>query len=305
MQLGPNRPLLAALAAIGLNLTPGLAHAEFDRAMTDPAPTQSRILAAEIASFRDGADSVRPLSEEVNARVDEAYVSSGAWIANMSAHEGRLSAARSEGVVLAMTEPKEMVEARLDGMLVAYDVIDVQVRFSPKREPRMITARSLPSPDVLEMLVDERMGLPSGEAALAGYERMMASWVDLGPSPSLAPIRTPEQEVRLLQLLEESPGKEKFFSEDLLQMSSEKRAERIRELVQKNPGLERFVHSSILEGSDLTRERTAKTAEQLSPDEIKRLSALIEERPRARKFFHETVLEQVDAHNAKVSDPEP
>jgi hypothetical protein len=168
----------------------------------------------------------------------------------------------------------------------------------------MITARSLPNPDVLGMLVDERMGLPSGEAALAGYERMMASWVDLGPTPALAPIRTPEHEVRLLQLIEKNPGKEKFFSEDLLQMSAEKRAERIRELVQENPGLERFVHSSILEGSDLTRERTAKTAAQLSPEQIERFSDLIEKRPQARRFFHETVLERVDAHRAQSSDPE-
>jgi len=303
MQIRPSTSVIAALAAIGLNLTPGLAQADFDRAMTTPAPTQSRVLAAEIASFRDGASSVRPLSEEISARVDEVHVSSGAWMANMSAHEGRLGAARSEGVILAMTEPTEMVEARLDGMLIAYDVIDVQVRFSPKREPRMITARSLPSPDVLGMLVDERMGLPSGEAALAGYERMMAAWTDLGPSPALAPIRTPEQELRALEVIREVPGMRQFLSSDLVSLSAEERADRVREIVLENPGLERFVHKAILEGSDLARERTAETAAKLSPEQLQQLSTALEEQPRARRFFSEALLKEIDVYQGQAPDP--
>ena len=303
MQLGPNRPLIAALAAIGLNLTPGLAQADFDRAMTDPASTQSRILAAEIASFRDGAESVRPLSDAMNARVDEVHVSSGAWIANMSAHEDRLNAARSEGVIIAMTDPGEMVEARLNGMIVAYEVIDARTRLDPGTPPEPVAAKTLPSPATLDILIDDKLGLPKGEAGLAGYERMMAAWADLGPSPALAPIRTPEQEVRLLQALEEAPEMKRFFSEDLIEMSAEKRADRIRHLVEENPGLERFVHGSILEGSDLTRERTEKTAAQLSPEQVERFSALIEEHPRARRFFHEAVLERVDTYQAQASGP--
>jgi hypothetical protein len=303
MQIRPSTSVIAALAAIGLNLTPGLAQADYERAMTGPAPTQSRVLAAEIASFRDGASSVRPLSEEISARVDEAHVSSGAWMANMSAHEGRLSAARSEGVILAMTEPNEMVEARLDGMLIAYDIIDVQVRFNPQREPRMITARSLPDPDVLGMLVDEQMGLPSGEAALAGYERMMAAWTDLGPSPALAPIRSPKNELRALQVMEEFPAMEGFLPADLVSLNAEERADRIRELVGENPGLERFVHSAVLEGSDLARARTAETVVRLSPDQLEELGAALEENPRARRFFPDSVLKEVDA--TRAPDPSP
>jgi len=305
MQIRPSTSVIAALAAIGLNLTPGLAQADFDRAMTAPAPTQSRILAAEIASFRDGVETLRPLSDQINDRVNEVHVSSGAWIANMSAHEDRLSAARSEGVIIAMTDPGDMVEARLNGMLVAYEVIDARARLDPGAAPEPVPAKTVPSPGTLNVLIDDRLGLPRGEAGLAGYERMMAAWADLGPSPALAPIRTPEQEVRLLRALEEAPEMRRFFSEDLLQMSAEKRAERIRALVQENPGLERFVHSSILEGADLTRERTAKTAAQLSPERVERFSALIEENPHARRFFHEAVLERVDAYQAQASDLSP
>lgn len=303
MQIRPSTSVIAALAAIGLNLTPGLARADYERAMTGPAPTQSRVLAAEIASFRDGASSVRPLSEEISARVDEAHVSSGAWMANMSAHEGRLSAARSEGVILAMTEPNEMVEARLDGMLVAYDIIDVQVRLSPQREPRMITARSLPGPDVLGMLVDERMGLPSGEAAFAGYERMMTAWTDLGPNPALAPIRSAKNELRALQVLEELPEMGRALPADLVRLTAEERADRIRELVSENPGLEGLVHHAILEGGDLARARTAETVVRLSPGQLEELGAALEENPRARRFFPDSVLKEIDAGQAP--DPSP
>lgn len=296
---------IAALAAIGLNLTPGLAQAEFNRAMTDPAPTQSRVLAAEIASFRDGAESVRPLSDEINARVDEVRVSSGALVANTSAHEDRLSAARSEGVIIAMTHPGEMVEAQLNGMLVAYEVIDARVRLDPGAAPDPVPAKTLPSPAILNVLIDDRLGLPRGEAGLAGYERMMAAWADLGPSPAPAPIRTPEQEVRLLSALEQSPEMKRFFSEDLLQMSARERADRLRDLVEENPELERFVHGAVLEGSDLTRERTADTGPGLSVERVARFSDLIEENPRARQFFHETILAKVDAYRAETTDLSP
>ncbi len=294
---------IAALAAIGLNLTPGLAQAEFNLAMTEPAPTHSRVLAAEIASFRDGAESVRPLHDALNARIDEIQVSSGAWIANMSAHEDRISAARSEGVIIAMTDPGEMVQARLNGMIVAYEVIDARTRLDPGAAPEPVLAKTLPSSATLEILIDNKLGLPGGEAALAGYERMMAAWADLGPSPAIAPIRTPEQEARLLQLLNETPGAERFFSTDLIQMSAEARADRIRDLVRGNPGLERFVHGSILEGSDLTRTRTEKIAARLSPEQVERFSALIEEHPRARRFLHVSVLGRVDAYRAQMSEP--
>jgi hypothetical protein len=136
MQLRPQHSLIAALAAIGLNLIPGIAQADFDRTMTEPATTQSRVLAAEITAFRDGAESIRPLSEEINLRVDEIQVSSGAWKADLSAHEDRLSAARSEGKIVSMTEPGHLVEARLDGMIIAYELIDIQGRFNPDQNER-------------------------------------------------------------------------------------------------------------------------------------------------------------------------
>lgn len=303
MQIRPSTSVIAALAAIGLNLTPGLAQADFDRAMTGPAPTQSRVLAAEIASFRDGASSVRPLSEEISARVEEAHVSSGAWLANMSAHEGRLSAARSEGVIIAMTDPGELVEARLNGMLVAYEVIDARTRLDPDAAPEPVPARSVPSPDTLGILIDDRLGLPQGEAALAGYERMMAAWADLGPSPNLAPIRTPEQELRALEVIREVPGMRRFLPSDLVNRSAEERADRVREIVLENPGLKRFVHTAILEGSDLARERTAETVSQLSPEQLEKLSAALDENPRARQFFSEPLLKRIDVYQNQASDP--
>lgn len=303
MQIRPNRSFIAALAAIGLNLTPGLAQAEFDRVMTAPAPTQGRILAAEIASFRDGAESMRPLSDAINARVDEVHVSSGAWMADMSAHEARLDAARSEGVIISMTDPADMVEARLNGMLIAYEVIDARIRLDATAAPEPVSAKTLPSPATLGILIDERLGLPQGEAALSGYERMMAAWTDLGPTPALAPIRSAEQEARALEILREAPGMHRFLPTDLVALNAQERADRIRTLVSENPGLERFVHGAILEGSDLARTRTENAISMLGPDRIARLSATIEEHPRARRFLPNAILAEIDA--AKNQEPSP
>lgn len=302
MQIRPSTSIIAAIAAIGLNLTPGLARADFDAAMTAPAPVTSRVLAAEISAFRDGVESVHPLSEEVSARVDEALVSSGAWLADLSPYEGRLSAARSEGVILSMTEPAPLVEARLNGMLIAYEVIDARARLDPAAAPDPVPAKGLPSPETLEILIDQRLGLPQGEAALAGYERMMGAWAEIGPTPAPAPIRTPEQEARALQLLEDAPGMARFLPQDLVRMAAEERADRIRELVSENPGLERFVHDSILAGSDLTRERTAELSNGLTPDRLERMSDLVEEHPRARRFVPDSTLAEIDA--ARVPLPE-
>jgi hypothetical protein len=304
MQTRPATSVIAAIAAIGLNLSPGLARAEFDAAMTAPGPASSRVLAAEITAFRDGASSVRPLPDEINARVDEAYLSSGAWRADLSAHSGRIGAARSEGVILSMTEPAELVSARLNGMLVAYEVIDARVRLNPGANPEPVPARSLPSPDTLRILVDERLGLPAGEAALAGYERMMGSWSDLGPSPAPAPIRTPEQEAHIRDLIRDVPEMSRFAPSDLLIKTSEERAERVRAVVAENPGLERFVHSSILTGSDLTRERVSGTLRDLDPERLERLIALVEENPRARRFITPSHLEQIEtAVNDRSTTP--
>lgn len=303
MQIRPSTSVIAALAAIGLNLTPGLAQADFDRAMIEPAPTQSRVLAAEIASFRDGASSVRPLSEEISTRVDEAHISSGAWLANMSAHEGRLSAARSEGVIIAMTDPGELVEARLNGMLVAYEVIDARIRLEPGAAPEPVLAKTVPSSATLNILIDDRLGLPQGEAGLAGYERMMGSWAEIGPTPAPAPVLTPEQEIQVLEMLKEVPGMSRSLPADLVSLSSQERADRIRDLVRENPALERFVHNAILEGSDLAQERTAETAIRLEPDRLERLGALVEEHPRARRFLPDAILKEIDAGQAP--DPSP
>lgn len=301
------RPLtaIAALAAIGLNLTPGLAQADFDRAMTDRAPTESRILAAEIASFRDGVESVRPLPEALSGRVDEAYVSSGAVFADLSAHEYRMSAARSEGVILAMTDPTEMVEARLTGMLVAYEVIDARVRLDPEAPPEPVSARSVPSPQTLELLIDDRVGLPHGEAGLAGYERMMTAWAGLGTDPALAPIRTPAQELRFLQMIEEHPDRKGFLPTDLIALSAEERADRVRDLVRESPDLKEVAHGAVLDGSDLTQERTSRLVSWPSPERVAELSEVIAEDPRRRRFFHETVLEKIDAYQHVSPDPSP
>jgi hypothetical protein len=233
--------------------------------------------------------------------VDEALVSSGAWLADLSPYEGRLSAARSEGVILSMTEPAPLVEARLNGMLVAYEVIDARVRLDPAAAPDPVPARSLPSPETLGILIDERLGLPRGEAALAGYERMMGAWAEVGPSPAPAPIRTPEQERRALEVLREAPGMARFLPQDLVQMAAEERADRIRELVSENPGLERFVHGAILDGSDLARERTAGLVSGLSPDRLGRLAETVEAHPRARRFLSADLLREIDA----AADPAP
>lgn len=298
MQIRPSPSMIAALAAIGLNLTPGLARAEFSAAMTAPAPAASRVLAAELNAFRDGVESVRPLPEGLGARVDEARVSSGAWLADLRAHEGRLSAARSEGVILSMTEPAQLVEARLNGMLIAYEVIDARVRLDPAAAPEPVPAKSIPSPETLGILIDERLGLPRGEAALAGYERMMGAWAEIGPAPAPAPIRTPEQERRALEVFREVPEMARFLPADLVRMVAEERADRIRELVSENPGLERFVHESILNGSDLTRERTGELVSGLSPDRLDRIATIVEAHPRARRFLSEDLLREIDADPA-------
>jgi hypothetical protein len=249
MQPRSTTSLIAALAAIGFNLTPGLAQADFNRAMSGPPPVESRILAAEIGAFRNGAQSFRAIPAQINERVDEIQVRSGARGADLSAHMGRIDMARSEGVIMAMSDPAEIVAARLDGMLVAYELIDAQVRIRPGEPPEPIRAGSLPNATVLRMLVDERMGMPSGEASLAGYERMMTSWSDLGtsPAPAPAPIRDPESEARILEILEKNPELERLVSPDLIRSPPEERAERIRTLVFENPGMKRFVHNSILE----------------------------------------------------------
>jgi len=266
MQPRSTASLIAALAVIGLNLTPGMARADFDRAMSGPPPVESRILAVEIGAFRDGAQSFRALPAQINERVDEIQVRSGAGVADLSAHMGRIDMARSEGVIMAMSDPAEMVVARLDGMLVAYELIDAQVRIRPGETPEPIRAGSLPNPTVLRMLVDERMGMPSGEASLAGYERMMASWSDLGTSPTPAPIRDPESEARIREILEKHPELEEFVSPDLIRSPSEERAERIRTLVSENPGMERFVHSSILKEGDLSPDPTGSDEVQMTED---------------------------------------
>jgi hypothetical protein len=185
---------------------------------------------------------------------------------------------------------------------IAYELIDIQGRFNPGREPAPIAARSLPGPNVLKMLVDERMGLPSGEASLAGYERMMSAWSDLGSNPALAPIRTPEQEARALEILEEAPEMARFLPADFISLSAQERADRIRTLVSENPGLEKFVHGSILEGSDLTLERSAKAVAGLSPDQITRLSTMVDEHPRARRFLPEETLAEIDASQRNGAD---
>lgn len=266
MQPRSTPSLIAALAAIGLNLTPGLARADFDRVMSGPPPVESRVLAAEIGAFRDGAQSFRALPTQINDRVDQVQHRSGALVADLSAHVGRIEASRSEGVIMAMSDPTEMVVARLDGMLIAYELIDAQVRLSPGAAPEPIRAGSLPNPTVLRMLVDERMGMPSGEASLAGYERMMTSWSDLGASPSPAPIRDPETEARVMEILEKHPEMGRFVSADLIRSPSEERAERIRMLVSENPGMERFVHSSILKGGELSQDPTGSPEVQMTEE---------------------------------------
>jgi hypothetical protein len=191
--------------------------------------------------------------------VDRVQVRSGALLADLSAHEGKIDAARSEGVIMAMSDPSDLVVARLDGMLVAYELIDAQARLGTCTAPAMIPAGTLPNPTVLRMLVDERMGLPAGEASLAGYERMMAAWSDLGVSPAPAPIRDPDAEDRVREILQTHPELERFVSPDLIRSSPEERAERVRDLVAENPGLERFVPQDLIRSSP--EERTERVRE--------------------------------------------